>query len=507
MPSSVSLECKKLCVRRCFYAVLYSVAAQFVLLTTFLLFVNFSALHPFDWLYATVAAILSWRTWLSLLPLLAAVVAHGILLGKAQLAERRFHPNRFATISRTAGPQASLFAMHMAIGLLTAWLYVRYLPAAYATPFGDCAEVGVGAHRYCLNDSYVLLLLAGCYTSMYYFVRERCRRPLVFVQFPLVQQARYLEMRTNVHAILVDSLRAAVLPTVAFAVAGYLLGDVFVSNVAHICGMGRNTDTMSLTQLLDPSLWLWMFVIAAQIISNMRLVDHLFGTFLTEHMQFPVERPPRSVHLADDSGYGHVVTLCDALAATATPLVQELAALDLATLCDQTAAAAQRRQQVFALSVPGGHPYTWSALAQQCLALIDGFRTELQTNVERALAADGCTRPGVAHLKGPAAFGLRNGGGARPPMAESSSLAADTASEMAAKLMTRQYNETYGIRPMQARSPAAAQQQQFGEKPADPCRKFNETVERVQLVWQQFKQAIMRLPGNPYHKRAPLKHT
>lgn len=493
MSTDVALECHKLCVRRCVYAVLYSVCAQFALLATFLLFVHFSPLHPLDWLYRTVADLLSPLTWLRLLPLLAAVVVHGLLLGKAQLATRPFHANRVTACTRNATRQAALLGAHAAVGLLSAWLFAGHLPAGYAHLYAECSA---DAQRYCLNERYALLLLAGTYTAIYYFVRERCRQPVCFVRFPLLPQARYLEMRQRVHALLGEAVRRALLPTGAFALAAYAAGGLLTQNIALCLGLAREptAGVWRAAEVLDAGQLLFMFVIGAQIIANMRLMDHLFNTFLTERMTFAVEAPPPSALAA--SGPAAVVTLVQALAADDSPLLQELAALDLVALGDRTTVAAGRRQQVFALSVPGGHPYNWTALSGQCLALIDAFRAELKSDVELALKADADGGRGAsgaaAYLKGAAAqFGR---GGATAMMTRSMpSLASESAGEMAAKLMMRQYNETYGIRNMT--SPGGRQQQQPEVSAADPCRRFNETIERATFQWNRFKGSVLRLPG------------
>lgn len=180
-------------------------------------------------------------------------------------------------------------------------------------------------------------------------------------------------------------------------------------------------------------------------------------------------------------------------------MLQELAALDLVALCERTAVAGRRRQQVFALSVPGGHPYNWTALCGQCLAQIDAFREELRTAVELALPADGAVdgRGASTYLKGTA---MRFGrGGAAALMTRSlPSLASESASEMAAKLMMRQYNETYGIRNMTSphgERQQHQQQQQPELKAADPCRRFNEAIESVTSRWSQLKEAVLRMPG------------
>lgn len=302
MATGVALECHKLCVRRCVYAVLYSICAQFVLLTSFLLFAHISPLQPIAWLHRTASALVSPLTWLRLVPLVAVVVAHGILLGKAQLSAHPFHANRFTAFTRTAGRRTALLAAHAAVGLLTAWLCVGHLPTAYSCPYAECAA---NPNRYCLNERYALLLLAGCFEGIYYFVRERCRRPVRFVRHPLLSQARYLEMRTCVNTLLGEAARRALLPAVVFAVAAYTAGGVLTQNVARCFGLARETqDVWRATEVLDVGQLLFTFVIGAQIVASMRLIDHLFNTFLTERMVFAVEAP-----VPEADGTTTVVTL------------------------------------------------------------------------------------------------------------------------------------------------------------------------------------------------------
>ncbi|PVD23717.1 hypothetical protein C0Q70_16990 [Pomacea canaliculata] len=55
-------------------------------------------------------------------------------------------------------------------------------------------------------------------------------------------------------------------------------------------------------------------------------------------------------------------------------LLQHLAFLDLSHLSSTNMA---RRQEVFSLSQPGGHPYTWRAIASTCLQQVDMLVTKV----------------------------------------------------------------------------------------------------------------------------------
>ena len=64
-------------------------------------------------------------------------------------------------------------------------------------------------------------------------------------------------------------------------------------------------------------------------------------------------------------------------------LLQHLAFLDLAYLSGHSR---QRRQEVYSLSQPGGHPHTWRALCSACLQQLEALAAQVRTAHLAALA-------------------------------------------------------------------------------------------------------------------------
>jgi len=129
--SSSSNACKLLLLGRCLRAVLLSVAVQFLLLTVFLLSVNFTLLHPLEWVTGTLRLVASWYTWFASIPLVASVVLYGVSLCQQHLSERPYCPTRYRWLLHY-GPRKLLFlGAHLLVGLLTAWLYTGYLHTDY----------------------------------------------------------------------------------------------------------------------------------------------------------------------------------------------------------------------------------------------------------------------------------------------------------------------------------------------------------------------------------------
>ena len=127
MSPPIILECKKLCIIRCLTAVALSVGSQFLLLGIFLLFVKFDLLHPLQWLSDSVGLMFSIYTWFSIIPLIAAVVVYGILLGSSLLAVPRYYGSRFQWLLGNFMRKCLFLMAHLLMGFLTAWLYVKFL--------------------------------------------------------------------------------------------------------------------------------------------------------------------------------------------------------------------------------------------------------------------------------------------------------------------------------------------------------------------------------------------
>lgn len=129
--SFLILECKKRCLYRCLSAVAISITMQFFLLAVFLLFINFHVMHPVMWITETVGILFSFYTWLSIMPLISAVIIYGILLGKSHLAVKKYYATRFRWLIATAVRKFTFFLVHITMGFLTIWLYARYLHMDY----------------------------------------------------------------------------------------------------------------------------------------------------------------------------------------------------------------------------------------------------------------------------------------------------------------------------------------------------------------------------------------
>ncbi|XP_048757534.2 nucleoporin NDC1-like isoform X2 [Ostrea edulis] len=141
--------------------------------------------------------------------------------------------------------------------------------------------------------------------------------------------------------------------------------------------MGRYQDLMTCTNrselpvdslygLLDVGL-LWQCLLFGWLIHvSWTLSSLLIKVYITERFCFPVES------LLDDRKNQ---CLIDALQCDQNTMVKFLGFLDLCLLSKHSP---QRRQTVFSLSQPGGHPHNWTKLSTACLAVITSLSERIQ---------------------------------------------------------------------------------------------------------------------------------
>ncbi|XP_050069298.1 nucleoporin Ndc1 [Anopheles maculipalpis] len=404
------LAFRKICTERFILSIGYSLLQQYLLVTIFLLFINFSILHPLNWIVGTVRLLVSFYPWIASVPLAVAVTLHGIVLAKSCLLESRYHSTYFLKLYRNLVQRSVLLFTNGTIGCLTAWLYTRFLRDEYRLLFlsGDQDEVTY------LNDRFVYLLMSGVFGGSYYFAREQPNPGAV--DFPIILLPKVAQYWNNLSSALSKSMRKSFVGMFLYMCFYYTFSCLFRHRLAAFLGGAKLQDGSTLYSfcniVMDVRLLVYTWLFSALILSNINLMHVLFRIFLTEPQNFSLET---SVFQANDDPL-----LADALAYKQIPIVQQLAADDLFTVAE--AQSNVRRKQLFALTVPGGHPNNWRRVYEVCMKLIGDFTQELEHSI------DGI-EPKPA-----------------PPMVLMGGVLRPTASMDKEYLMKKQYNQNFGIR-------------------------------------------------------------
>lgn len=501
--NTVEIECKKICTIRCLCAVAWSVAMQFGLLVLFLLFVNFSLLHPLTWFTSTFWLIFSIYTWLWIMPLISSVIVYGIYLGKIYLSQRHVYRTRFVTICKRTLPTCLFLTLHFAIGYLTTWLYSKFLSNDFQSLLlseSACSTDEWIANSVCLNEKYLLLSLYGVSMAVWYcWKKDPSLEPC---EFPILYQSKYLRVRAFIYSQLRSALLRAAIP-----VASTFVAYNFIGQIPLLWTLGKlfnvNLVLNDSVHVYDVRLLLFIWILSAHILSNLHLMAFLFQVYLTEPRVFPIEAKSLATANGNYLAQTTEVTLVQALANTKVPIVRQLAALDLYTL-SEFHDPYNRRQQIYALSIPGGHPYNWNALSAQCLSLINAYNDELLESIKHIKMAlpqikyNNNQMPNQAQYMKSFSSSLLTS-----PPTEFRSSTPTTATEMADKIRNRQYNDGHGIRNMLSPMPPTGNSDNDQllspiKCVTDPCARFNRTIDLLQQRLQSFKMTILRTPGINY---------
>ncbi|XP_073817622.1 nuclear division cycle 1 [Musca autumnalis] len=443
MSAATVLECKKLCLYRCLTAVALSIMMQFFLLTVFLLFVNFHIFHLLNWITETFSLMFSFYTWLSIMPLISAVIIYGILLGKSHLAVKQYYATRFKWLLGTVVRKSLFLMIHIAVGFLTAWLYARYLHVDYRSLVYQCYGMD------CINSYYLFLVGSGISAGCYYFFKENLRHEPE-VEYPIIQENKLVKLRSLLYSTLYKSLMKSFVPSICYAFAFWIFGDIINARFARFFDLEVDTSLSSFFSVLtNLRILFYSWILQSQILSNMNLMQKFFSILLAEEMQFFIEKNPVVTEGQKE------VTLVEALTMSQVPIVQTLAALDLFNMAGTS--AANRRKEIYALSLPGGHPYNWNQLSSQCLAIINAFIEDLTTSVKN-----------ISTMKSTPLFCQTD----KP-----------TATEAAEKILLRQYNATYGIRRMVSDPPTT----NIGSSTTSSGGVASNTPTAVQRINEQFE--------------------
>lgn len=431
--------CGRICNIRFVEATLYSAALQLLLLAIFLVLMKFSIFHPFGWITETISALLSFRTTLWFVPLLAVVLLYGICVGNQYLHKPLYYPTRALWIYQKTLRNCIFFAVHIIFGIVTAWMHSNYSNA-------KSNELSCTPNHYCVHETSFMSILYGIYVSSYYFFSSG---PMD-TDFFIIQQNIYIKARSNLVSLFGKSVLQSIGPLFTYL----LLYVILRSTVKFYIGVTFNVDFHAASIFnLNQIFYLWM--LSAHLLCNIMSISALFKICVEKYTSFPISE-------SQIQAGSIAVTLNDALTSV-IDTIRKLASYDLFTLAN--ASDDTRRLQIFALSMPGGHPYNWTTLSATCLQQMDSYHDSLSKSIEQ-IVGDNKTN-GNSRLGRPIPLGVT----------------------VADKVRFRQYNQNYGIRNMNGNYST--------ESPAR--EQINDDIaSKIKLRYAALKTYIMNLPGIYY---------
>ncbi|NXM60915.1 NDC1 protein, partial [Illadopsis cleaveri] len=302
--------------------------------------------------------------------------------------------SRLALIGKIIHPQQVIHSfVHAILGMLVAWCATvmtkgRFQFLAVSCTPSESLEDAVP--QMCLNEYHLFFLLSGAFLgysySLFYLINN-----MNYLPFPIIQQYKYLRFRRSLPLLIKHSCVESLYFVRNFCVTYYFFG--YIPKVWICTTMDLHTDSKlhpldTLSGLLDLSLFYHTWLSGVFLLMTWYIAWLLFKIYATESHHFPIQ--PTFAQETDQC-------LPKILNSNPPLLIKFLALQDLMLLSQYSPV---RRQEVFSLSQPGGHPHNWTAISRECLSLLSDLTQRLIAQQEAA-AANGRAKPPVGELKVP----------------------------------------------------------------------------------------------------------
>ncbi|EHB18223.1 Nucleoporin NDC1 [Heterocephalus glaber] len=360
-------------------SIVWSVVLLPVCTTVFIIFSSIDLFHPIQWLSNSFSDLYSSYVIFYLLLLSVIIIIISIFNVEFYAVVPSIPCSRLALIGKILHPQQLLHSfVHAAMGMMMAWCAAVMTKGQYsflAVPCTGAEGIDRPAVQTCLNEHHLFLLLAGAFMgysySLLYFVNN-----MNYLQFPIVQQYKFLRFRRSLLLIVKHSCMESLYLVRNFCIVYYFLG--YIPKAWIRTAMDLHTDEQfhrpldTISGLLNLSLLYHVWLCGVFLLMTWYISWILFKIYSTEAHVFPVQPP-----FAEESNE----CLPRVLNSNPPLIIKYLALQDLMLLSQYSSS---RRQEVFSLSQPGGHPYNWTAISRECLNLLNNMTQKLVLYQEAA---------------------------------------------------------------------------------------------------------------------------
>uniref|UniRef100_W5KFN0 Nucleoporin NDC1 n=1 Tax=Astyanax mexicanus TaxID=7994 RepID=W5KFN0_ASTMX len=352
--------------------------------TLFVFLVRFSLFHPVEWISECFGLLMAASTIFSLILLCGVVLVIGFFNLEGYTVVPSIPCSRVALLAKVLHPRQCVHSLvHCTVGMMVMWCASVMAGGRYQALGSPCTRgESADAPEVCLNEYHVFLLLAGAfigYSHSFLGVVQNMN----YVSFQIIQQYKYLRCKGSLPWVLKCSAVQSLYAVRNYVALYFFFGHIpraWISNSLNLPIDSSLHSLDSLTGLLDFSLLYHLWISGAFLLLTWYITVLLFRIYVTEAHRFPVQST-----FAEDAEQ----CLPKVLSEKRTPIMKFLALQDLALLSQHSP---PRRQEVFSLSQPGGHPHNWNAISKECLALLSDLTQRLVAHHD-AVASNGRARP------------------------------------------------------------------------------------------------------------------
>uniref|UniRef100_Q9BTX1-3 Isoform 3 of Nucleoporin NDC1 n=1 Tax=Homo sapiens TaxID=9606 RepID=Q9BTX1-3 len=367
-------------------SIVWSVLFLPICTTVFIIFSRIDLFHPIQWLSDSFSDLYSSYVIFYFLLLSVVIIIISIFNVEFYAVVPSIPCSRLALIGKIIHPQQLMHSfIHAAMGMVMAWCAAVITQGQYSFLVVPCTgtnSFGSPAAQTCLNEYHLFFLLTGAFMgysySLLYFVNN-----MNYLPFPIIQQYKFLRFRRSLLLLVKHSCVESLFLVRNFCILYYFLGYIpkaWISTAMNLHideQVHRPLDTVS--GLLNLSLLYHVWLCGVFLLTTWYVSWILFKIYATEAHVFPVQPP---------FAEGSDECLPKVLNSNPPPIIKYLALQDLMLLSQYSPS---RRQEVFSLSQPGGHPHNWTAISRECLNLLNGMTEFSNPSPSTSISAEGKT--------------------------------------------------------------------------------------------------------------------
>ncbi|XP_005103876.1 nucleoporin NDC1 isoform X1 [Aplysia californica] len=333
----------------------------------FVLLTGISFSHPVQWISDTAGVMISSQFFTSVLvfALLLALVTRFSFSHYSVIADiEKTRLNSVLSLFRWS--RLPLLVVSFVTGAVSSWSLLRLMGSDMGslTYELDSKEF----RKVMLNERHLFLVEAGVFFSLCHFVRFFWQKQN-YLSFPHIQRQKFFLIRREASRILHSNAGLSVKNTLCFYAVYFLFGGgpkLWIKSSFNMNEDSSKSDLTSVLGLLDISLFWQTYVLSLILTTAWTLATSLLRVFHTQLLQFDIQS---AMEAKQDRGLG------DAMATSEPQLLQHLAFYDFCLLSRHSK---QRRQELFSLSQPGGHPRVWMAVSRTALHIARELTLKIQ---------------------------------------------------------------------------------------------------------------------------------
>lgn len=343
--------------QRLIVAVLWNIGLQTLLAVVLVFLIQVNFLHPIEWITSTLNDIFGWKMGLNIVLLGTVSFFQAYIYGSYYMMPLPKYFTRFSMFLNMFSVQNSIFGILYALsGYFTMGLYSSLAKSDYNNLKKNCEH----SDGQCLMEQSLFLQFGGMWMGLYYFLNVHIFGTSILL-FPHIYQDKFQQIKLAINNILSSGFKSSIMPVLYYCVFYYLWGSKPRSIVSDVFSLYLEDPPLDqIMNLIESGIWIGLWLYTSLFFVSVYTMRTVFNIVLTQPLKFPI--------VSETS-----LTLHKALAQR-SQFIGYLGAQDLRIM---SMIDPSRRQCIFTLSQPGGHPRNWNSILGECLGIINDFNTEL----------------------------------------------------------------------------------------------------------------------------------